>query len=237
MSIVIAVRHGRSTANTAGVLAGRTAGVELDETGIEQARELGRRLEGVELAAVVTSPVQRCRQTVEHLLEAAGRDLAPHLDNRLVESDYGDWQGRALKDLADDPLWEVVQKAPSQARFPNGESMLEVQERVVDAVLDWNSRLPDTSVWLLASHGDPLAALVNWAVGAPFDNVQRIGLDPGSATVIALPSNPASHDTGAGGGEDSDLARPPRVLTVNSPEGLLSRWTAPAAPQVGGSRG
>lgn len=237
MSILIAVRHGRSTANTAGILAGRTPGVELDETGIEQACELGRRLEGVELVAVVTSPVQRCLQTVEHLLEAAGLGLTPQVDDRLAESDYGDWQGRELKDLAADPLWQVVQKAPSQARFPNGESMLEVQERVVEAVLDWNSRLPDASVWLLASHGDPLAALVNWAVGAPFDNVQRIGLDPGSATVIALPSSSASNDTGAGGGEHGDVPHHPRVLTVNSPVGPLSRWAAPAAPQVGGSRG
>lgn len=223
MSILIAVRHGRSTSNSAGTLAGRLPGVDLDETGSEQARALGRRLAGVPLKVAVTSPMPRCQQTVEVALEAAGIDLSPHVDDRVIETDYGQWSGRLLKDLAEEPLWQTVQSAPDQARFPDGEAMVDVQARVVEAVLDWNSRLEPGDVWLLASHGDPLAALLNWACGADFRHVQRLGVEPGSASIIMLPTA---------------MLADPRIITMNSVEGALSRWTTP--PQqavVGGAAG
>ncbi|MDN6241614.1 histidine phosphatase family protein, partial [Corynebacterium variabile] len=68
MATVILVRHGRSTANTAGVLAGRTPGVLLDDTGLEQARRTAERLAAIPLAAVVSSPLERTRQTADALL-------------------------------------------------------------------------------------------------------------------------------------------------------------------------
>lgn len=223
MSILIAVRHGRSTSNAAGTLAGRTPGIDLDETGIEQARELGRRLVDVPLVAAVTSPLERCQQTTRLVLDSAGSDLSPAIDERVIETDYGQWSGRLLKDLADEPLWKTVQSTPQDARFPGGEAMRAVQDRVVAAVLDWNSRLGERDVWLLASHGDPLAALLNWASGADFRHVQRLGVDPASASIIVLPSQKVPH---------------PRIITMNSHAGALSRWTTP--PQeavVGGSAG
>lgn len=223
VSILIAVRHGRSTSNAAGTLAGRTPGIDLDQTGIEQAAELGRRLIGVPLVVAVTSPMERCQQTTSLALAAADIDLVPTVDERVIETDYGQWSGRLLRDLADEPLWKTVQAAPQDARFPGGEAMQDVQTRVVAAVLDWNSRLADGDVWLLASHGDPLAALLNWASGADFHHVQRLGVDPGSASIILLPS----------------AAMPqPRIITMNSVEGALSRWASPPKEAVvGGAAG
>ena len=221
MSILIALRHGRSTANTAGVLAGRTPGVDLDDTGVEQARALGARLAGIPLAAAISSPLPRCRRTLELALEAAASSTAIEVDDRLAETDYGAWSGRPLAELAKEPLWQVVQNTPQDAVFPAGEAMLDVRSRVVEAVLEHDSRLPDDAVWVLASHGDPLAALVNWAVGADFTHVQRIGLDPASASVLQLPGT-----RGAA----------PRVLTMNSHEGSLARWVGGHHSQVvGGS--
>ncbi|MGA4508721.1 MSMEG_4193 family putative phosphomutase [Propionibacteriaceae bacterium G1746] len=223
MSILIAVRHGRSTSNAAGTLAGRTPGIALDETGVQQAVALGERLRGVTLAAAVTSPMLRCEQTMDLLLDAASSDLTSQIDDRLVETDYGQWSGRLLKDLADEPLWKVVQQRPDEAVFPGGESMLAVRDRVVDAVLDWNRRLAPTDVWVMASHGDPLAALLNWASGAEFRHVQRLGVDPASASIIVLPGEQLPH---------------PRIITMNSVEGSLARWLAPPSEQtVGGSTG
>ena len=99
MTTVLLVRHGRTAANAAGVLSGWTPGVHLDEAGTMQAAALGARLAPVPLRAVVTSPLERCRETAAAVL--AGRDGAPeHVDDRLGECRYGDWTGRALKDLA-----------------------------------------------------------------------------------------------------------------------------------------
>ena len=69
MATVILVRHGRSTANATGVLAGRTAGIKLDEVGRNQAARTAERLAVVPLVGVVSSPLERCRQTAKAILQ------------------------------------------------------------------------------------------------------------------------------------------------------------------------
>jgi probable phosphomutase (TIGR03848 family) len=185
MATVLLVRHGRTAANASGVLAGWTPGVELDETGVTQAAALGARLLKVPLAAVVSSPLERCRQTAAALL--AGREATPEqVDERLGECHYGDWTGRALKDLAKDPMWKVVQSHPSAATFPgpDGESMRAMQSRAVDAVRDWNTRLGADATYVAVSHGDVIKAIVADALGMHLDQFQRIQADPCSLAVI-----------------------------------------------------
>ena len=100
---VILLRHGRSTSNTAGVLAGRSEGVDLDDKGREQAAGLIDRIGELPIRAVVSSPMLRCRRTVEPLAEALC--LEPLIDDRLSEVDYGEWTGRKIGELAKEPLW------------------------------------------------------------------------------------------------------------------------------------
>ena len=139
MTTLILLRHGRSSANAAGVLAGRTPGVELDETGRAQALRVVDRLTGVPLAAVVSSPALRCEQTVAPLLADRGLDLIT--EPGLAEVDYGSWTGGALKDLAKEPLWRVVQAHPSAAVFPDGEGLAGMQARAVEAVRRHDARV------------------------------------------------------------------------------------------------
>jgi broad specificity phosphatase PhoE len=95
VATVLLLRHGRTTANASGGLAGRQP-VELDDTGRTQAGRAGERLRALPLAAVVSSPLIRCRQT----LELALPDAKPVEDDGLVECGYGDWEGQPLKKLA-----------------------------------------------------------------------------------------------------------------------------------------
>ncbi|MEU9123762.1 histidine phosphatase family protein [Streptomyces sp. NPDC048506] len=187
MPTLILVRHGRSTANTAGVLAGRTPGVALDERGAAQSAALPARLARVPLAAVVSSPLQRCRETVQPLLDARPR-LTLHIEDRITECDYGDWSGRKLAELNDEPLMEVVQQHASAAAFPGGETMRAMQARAVDAVRDWNTRVEEThgpeATYAMCSHGDIIKALVADALGLHLDLFQRISVEPCSITVI-----------------------------------------------------
>jgi probable phosphomutase (TIGR03848 family) len=193
VTTVLLVRHGRTTANDAGVLAGWTEGVSLDETGQAQVRALAGRLAAVPLAAVVTSPLQRCQETTALLLE--GREVAVHPDDRLGEVRYGEWSGRELKKLAKDPLWKVVQSHPSAMTFPgeDGESMRAMANRAVDAVRDWNTRLasdPPGSgggdpVYAVVSHGDVVKAILADALGMHLDQFQRLVVDPGSVSIIS----------------------------------------------------
>lgn len=187
MPTLILVRHGRSTANTAGLLAGWTPGVALDERGAEQAAALPGRLDGLPLAEIVVSPLQRCQETMRPLLDARP-GLTPRTDDRIGECHYGDWSGRKLAELTDEPLMEVVQTHPSAAAFPGGESMREMQTRAVAAVRDWNARVesehgPD-AVYLMCSHGDIIKSIVADALGLHLDLFQRVSVEPCSVTAI-----------------------------------------------------
>ncbi|MFD4372996.1 histidine phosphatase family protein [Streptomyces sp. NPDC058486] len=187
MATLILVRHGRSTANTSGLLAGRTPGVALDERGAAQAAALPARLAGIPLAAAVSSPLQRCRETLQPLLDARP-ELPLHVEERVNECDYGDWSGRKLSELNDEPLMEIVQAHASAAAFPGGESMRAMQARAVEAVRDWNARIDaehgEDAVYALCSHGDIIKSLVADALGLHLDLFQRIHVDPCSLTVI-----------------------------------------------------
>ncbi|MGQ0625350.1 MAG: histidine phosphatase family protein [Sporichthyaceae bacterium] len=188
MTTVLLLRHGRSSANTSGVLAGRTEGIDLDDVGWAQAQAVATRLGDCGPAAIVTSPLQRCRSTVAPL--AARTGVAPQLDERLVECGYGDWTGRKLSELVKDKLWKVVQAHPSAVTFPGeaGESMSAMALRGVAAVREWDARIAashgDGAVWVACSHGDVIKAIVADALGVHLDQFQRIMIDPGSITAI-----------------------------------------------------
>lgn len=183
---VILLRHGRSTSNTAGVLAGRSEGVDLDDKGREQAAGLIDRLGDLPIRAVVTSPLLRCRRTLEPLAEALC--LEPLIDDRLAEVDYGDWTGRKIGELTKEPLWGVVQAHPSAAVFPGGEGLAQVQARAVAAVREHDRRLAQEhggdALWVACTHGDVIKSVVADAYGMHLDGFQRVTADPGSVSVI-----------------------------------------------------
>lgn len=224
MATVILVRHGRSTANVAGVLTGRAPGVDLDPVGRHQADRVAQRLADVPLAAVVSSPLARCRQTAR--IVAAPHGLPTHLEHGIVECDYGQWQGRPLAELAREPLWSVVQTRPSAAVFPGGESMAAMQARSVAAVRRHDAELAGAhgvgAVWVAVSHGDVIKSVLADALGLSLDLFQRITVNPGSVSIVRY-----------------GTARP-EVVATNTDSGDLS-WLRTAAPvgdaPVGGGAG
>lgn len=181
MTTLVLVRHGL-TRLTGPVLAGWTPGVDLDERGQAQAAAVAGRLRAVPLAAIVSSPLERCAQTAAAI--AAGRDVEVAVDERVGEARYGDWTGAELKRLAKDPLWRVVQAHPSAVTFPAGESLRATSARAVDAVREWNTTLGDAATYAVVSHADVIKALVADALGLHLDLFQRVQVDPCSVTVI-----------------------------------------------------
>jgi probable phosphomutase (TIGR03848 family) len=188
VATVILVRHGRTTANTSGVLAGRTAGVRLDEAGVAQAERTAERLAVVPLVAVVTSPLERCRQTARAIAKAQQGTPATATERGITECDYGSWQGRSLRELAKEPLWKTVQTQPSAAAFPEGEAMATMQARSVAAVrrLDalYEAEHGPGAVWVAVSHGDIIKSVLADALGMHLDLFQRIQVDPASVSIV-----------------------------------------------------
>ncbi|WP_067429612.1 histidine phosphatase family protein [Nocardioides jensenii] len=212
MATVILVRHGRSSANTSGVLAGRTGGVRLDETGTAQADRTAARLAAVQLAAVVSSPLERCRQTARRIAGAQAGSPGVRTERGIIECDYGDWTGRPIKDLTKEKLWATVQQHPSAVVFPGGESLTAMMARSVSAVRRLDAEITaehgENAVWVAVSHGDIIKSVLADALGMHLDLFQRLHVDPASVSIVRYSSTR------------------PFVLGTNTHEGDLA-WLAP----------
>ena len=164
-------------------LAGWTSDVHLNDEGKAQAAALARRLADMPLAAIYSSPLERTLETAQPLAQAQG--LSVQVREGLGETRYGDWTGRALTGLKHENLWPVVQVYPGGVRFPGGESMREVQARVVaelDAIRDAH---PDQTV-AIVSHSDPIKMAVAYYAGLALDLFQRLTISPASVTAFAF---------------------------------------------------
>jgi probable phosphomutase (TIGR03848 family) len=174
---VLFVRHGR-TPTTGATLPGRAKGLHLADAGREQADAVAARLaELAKVDAVYASPLERTRETAAPIAKARG--LKVQIARGLLECDFGDWTGKALKDLVKLPEWATVQRYPSGFRFPNGESFHEMQVRITGAVRDLVARHPG-GVIVAVSHADPIKAAVADALGARGPAVLTVNHTTGS---------------------------------------------------------
>jgi probable phosphomutase (TIGR03848 family) len=196
MTTLVLIRHGHT--DTAGKrLSGWTPGVHLSARGREQAERMVERLEGVKIDAIASSPLERCRETAAPLARA--RRLAVRIRRAWIEVGYGDWTGRSISQLRRTKLWRTVMHAPSNVRFPGGESLLEVQARAVQAALDVAREHPRGTV-AIVSHADVIRLLVAHVAGTHPDHLQRWSVDTGSISAVSLsdgvPRLLAVNDTG-----------------------------------------
>jgi probable phosphoglycerate mutase len=193
---LVLVRHA-VTAQTGPLLSGRTPGIDLSDQGREQATAVGARLAALPLAAVYASPIERTTQTAEHI--AAHHDLPVLPLPGVLEADYGDWTGGAIADLAKTDLWKTVQRAPSRARFPNGESIVQMQVRMVSALETVVGEHTGSTI-VVVSHADPIKSAIAHFCGMHLDQFQRIVVSPASVTIFDLGPHGAAlltcNDTG-----------------------------------------
>lgn len=222
MATVILVRHGRTTANATGLLAGRAEGVDLDQVGRDQAALAGDRLAAVPVAGVLTSPLERCQQTAQLIIDRQAGAPNMLVDQALIECDYGHWQGRTLSDLATEDLWPVVQSQPSAVVFPGGESMAGMQARSVAAIRRHDAAVEAEygpgAVWVAVSHGDIIKSILADAFGMHLDLFQRINVGPATASIVHYgASRPSVHATNTTAGDLSWLSND--VLSGDAPVG------------------
>src|SRR5918994_7046295 len=206
MRLLLLLRHA-VTEHTGARLSGWTPGLHLSEEGQRQAKELAGRLEPVPVDALYASPLERCQETARVVAGAKGLKLETLED--VGEVRYGAWTGRALKELGREPLWKVVQSSPSAARFPEGESLFEMQARAVLAIERLREAHPKQTV-AVCSHADVIKALTCHYLGMHLDQFQRVVVSPASVTALAFGPGPylvRLNDTGGNG----DLAPPRRA--------------------------
>jgi probable phosphoglycerate mutase len=184
---VVLIRHAHSQANLAGVLSGRRPNVHLSKEGIEQSKDLARRLGDFVPHQIRISPMERCLETITPWLiqssESKAKRPKPIIDQGLTEVDYGEWSGKKLSVLSRHKLWSVVQNTPSQMYFPKGEGILAMQTRALQSIhesIDTKAKAPI----VIVSHGDVIKSIVAASLGMHIDEFQRIIIDPSSISVI-----------------------------------------------------
>jgi probable phosphomutase (TIGR03848 family) len=179
---ILLVRHGQ-TPSTGKVLPGRARGLHLSDAGRQQAERAAERIaELPRVDAVYTSPLERARETAAPIGRVTGHK--PHVDRGLLECDFGQWTGASLRRLMRKREWFTVQRAPSTFRFPEGESFVEMQLRMVTALEHLRDRHPAGTI-VCVSHADPIKAAVAHALGTHLDLFQRIVIGTCSISTIA----------------------------------------------------
>lgn len=183
MPLLLLVRHGENDYVKTGKLAGRIPGVHLNEKGQEQAQALAEALKAVPIKAVYASPLDRAVETAAPIAESHKLKIIQESD--LMDTHVGKWQGRSWKLLRLTKAWKIVQNAPSRFQFPEGESFLDCQARVVNvlerAVKRYNK---PGAVVAVVFHADPIKLAVAHFLGMPLDHFQRLSCDTGSLTAL-----------------------------------------------------
>jgi probable phosphomutase (TIGR03848 family) len=183
MPLLLLIRHGENDFVKTGRLPGQSAGIHLNERGQKQAQALGESLREVPIKAVYSSPLERAMETTEPI--ARGRSLQIVQEPGLRDADVGKWQGKSLKVLRLTNAWKIVQHSPSRFKFPEGESFMSVQTRIVNA-LEGIARKHNKPKDIIAVvfHADPIKLAVAHFLGLPLDHFQRLSCDTGSLTAL-----------------------------------------------------
>jgi probable phosphomutase (TIGR03848 family) len=184
MTLLFLIRHATNDWVGQG-LAGWLPGVHLNERGRHQARDLALRLGEIPFAAIYSSPLERAVETAEAIADPRG--LKVRLHTGLGEVRYGDWEGKTLAELEQTPQWAVLHSYPSGMQFPNGDSLRQVQARVVsalDSIMN-DHPLADANV-VIVSHGSAIQLALAHYAGVHLDLSARLTVGPASISVVAF---------------------------------------------------
>lgn len=182
MPLLLLIRHGENEYVKTGKLAGQLPNVHLNERGRQQAADLAEALKQVPLKAIYSSTLERAIETAEPIAE--GRKLEVQLRPELMDNDIGQWQGRTLKQVRRTKKWKIVQQAPSRFTFPEGESFLQTQTRLISCLDKIAASHKPTDVIAVIFHADPIKLVVAHYLGMPLDHFQRLACDTASVTVL-----------------------------------------------------
>ena len=183
MPLLLLIRHGENDFVKTGKLPGQSAGIHLNEKGQKQAQALGEALSHVPIKAVYASPLERAVETAEPI--ASPHKLTIQQEAGLMDAHVGKWQGKSIRALRLTNAWKVVQHSPSRFQFPEGESFMDLQTRIVntlEAIVRKHKNPKD--VVAVIFHADPIKLAVSHFLGLPLDHFQRLSCDTGSLSAV-----------------------------------------------------
>jgi probable phosphomutase (TIGR03848 family) len=185
MPLLLLIRHGENEFVKTGKLPGHLPGIHLNERGQKQAQALGEALKDVPIKAVYSSPLERAMETAEPI--ATPHQLEIVQEPGLRDANVGKWEGKSLKVLRLTNAWKVVQHSPSRFHFPEGESFVDLQTRIVnvlEGIVKKHNKPKD--IVAVVFHADPIKLAVAHFLGLPLDHFQRLSCDTGSVSALYI---------------------------------------------------
>jgi probable phosphomutase (TIGR03848 family)/uncharacterized repeat protein (TIGR03847 family) len=197
MTILLLIRHASNDFIKEGRLAGRTPGVHLNAQGQREADDLARRTAHLPIEAIYSSPLERAMDTA--IAVANCQKLPIQIIDDLMETHAGEWTGKKLSELNGTDVWKAIQTSPIGVKLPGGESIDEVQSRMVAGIEEIRKKHPDGIV-AIVSHADPLKSVIAHYLNWDLNQFQRIAISPASVTVLSVDDKGAAllrtNDTG-----------------------------------------
>ncbi|TDH25256.1 MSMEG_4193 family putative phosphomutase [Segetibacter sp. 3557_3] len=182
MTKFVLIRH--ATTDMVGkVLAGRMEGVSLNEKGYAEAEELANRLAGLAIDAIYSSPLQRTMETAQAISRRVG--VQTGVDEHFLEVDFGEWTGRKIEDLRDEPVFKHFNSFRSCTRIPGGELMTEAQARMIAGLEQLRAKHRGETVAII-SHSDLIKATLAYYAGIHLDMFQRLEISPASVSIVEV---------------------------------------------------
>ncbi len=179
------IRHGANDL-VGNSIAGWRPAVHLNQEGRDQAARLAEKLAGEKLQLLYSSPLERALETAQPLAQRTGLEI--RIAKEIGEVQFGEWTGRKFAELGPDPRWQLWNRFRGLARTPGGESMIDLQSRMVAFLQQLWEGNPDATIALF-SHGDPLRSAILYYLGMPVDFIHRIELSPASVSLLTLDRN------------------------------------------------
>ncbi|MBV8700147.1 histidine phosphatase family protein [Bradyrhizobium sp.] len=173
------VRHGHH-ALLDRTLCGRMAGVGLDALGCRQMSGCAQ-LIWPQPSLIQSSPQRRARQSAGIL--AAHFGVSVEIVAAVDEIDLGEWTARSFSELANDAAWLRWNSHRGASRAPNGESMRELQQRIVGHLERLREEPTDATI-VIVSHAEPIRAALLHYRGMALDDFMAIGVDPASISTL-----------------------------------------------------
>jgi len=184
MTTLYLVRHGENDLLGKGILAGTVAGVHLNARGVQQADQVADLLKEKPIRTVYASPLERAVETATPLAQA--RQLQPILLPELRDGEIGDWTGRKVSSLSRLKAWQHLQADAATFQFPGGESIVELQARLVKAFEHILAAHEEKEMLAVVFHADPIKLVLAHFLGMPLNAFQRLNVDCGSISVLMV---------------------------------------------------